>query len=275
MQIYHSFWDGGYSTMNETLHDLHELSVLTSLQNFGNIHLITTERGKEFLQDLPYTSIQLFDSEIDSRYGSFWSVGKIFAIEQILKKRQPFLHIDYDVFFFKPLVSEVLNTDVLIQDIEGKESVLGYGTEKFYEVCKDLKFFKDGLVNMETNGINLSNNLRVDFAYNCGILGGNDIDFFSNYVTQIKDFIESPINYDVFESHDGLDHISCILEQFSLAIMCKNSNIKVRPLLGTNYDLEERDRIAHNIGYTHLMGEKRSQETLLKVKQKIQKLKSK
>lgn len=57
MKIYHSFWDYGYRELTNDLYNMHKLSALLALENYDNIHLITTEKGKEFLEGIPYTSV--------------------------------------------------------------------------------------------------------------------------------------------------------------------------------------------------------------------------
>lgn len=87
MKIYHSFWDKGYTNIDHKLYLMHKLSVLSTLESHGNIHLITTENGKKFLGGLPYTSIEIFEDEIDEKYKRVWAISKLCAYKQILKKK--------------------------------------------------------------------------------------------------------------------------------------------------------------------------------------------
>lgn len=118
MKIYHSFWDLGYKNLDSNLYAMHKLSVLTALKNYGNITLITTPKGKEFLKDIPYTNIELFEEEIPSNFSRVWTMSKLFAFKQIANKNEPFLHIDYDVFLFKKLPEYFINGQIVCQNIE-------------------------------------------------------------------------------------------------------------------------------------------------------------
>lgn len=253
MEIYHSFWDLGYKKMDKELYDLHKLSVLSCLKSHKNIHLITTERGREFLQGLPYTSIELFEDQIDPFYAKFWAISKILAYKQILKKQKPFLHIDYDVFLFKKLPDTLLKSDIIVQSSENDEGHLEADLElpKFLHFCKNKHEFK---------------NYKTDHSYNCGIFGGNNLSFIEKYCEEILKITYDTENKDLFDKavfrHTVL--LSSILEQFFLKILTVNNNINVGTLFGDkNFDK------AVELGYTHLMVSKNSAEVIDAVRRKI------
>jgi hypothetical protein len=252
MDFYHSFWEFGYNKMDENLHNLHELSLRCCLKNHGNIHLITTPKGKEFLGDLPYTSIEIFENEIDPKYSRFWALSKIYAFGQIAKKQKPFIHLDYDVFLFKPLPEKILNSRVCAQEIEVEKIQKVYEIEKFNKVC---------------NNKYLMENNKSDCAYNTGIFGGDDLEFIKFYVEEVLKLVEDPENFDLFDKeyfNRGV-RLSTILEQYYLAICVSHLNIDVGVLFKHPNEYDK----ALEIGYTHLMGAKNSQKVLKAVKDKI------
>jgi hypothetical protein len=263
MKIYHSFWEGGYKVIDENLYNMHKLSVLTALKNYGNITLITTKKGKEIFGDLPYTNIELFEKEIPIGYRRVWSLSKLFAYQQICKKNEPFLHIDYDVFLFKKFSDETLKGGIICQSIEDKGWIeTSYRLNEFNSQCKNkylYKLHKD-----------------VDFAYNVGVFGGSDIQSINFYVDEALKLLFDKenkhwwINYNV----DNWWVYAVILEQFYLAVCLKHLNVEQPTLIFPKDYLIGDEQFSKKIGYTHLMGQKNVAETLLKVKNKIKQYES-
>ena len=256
MKIYHSFWEGGYKNVDEDLYNMHKLSALTALKNHGNITLITTERGKEFLKDIPYTNIELFEEEIPYEYSRVWAISKLFAYKQIVNKNQPFLHIDYDVFLFKKLPDNIMNADVICQNIEDEYCVNGtYCLPSFLENCKN-KYLLDG---------------SLKYAYNVGIFGGNNISAIKYYVDEVMKLLFDQYNKDfwVNENHNN-NHwfYSVIVEQLYLSYCMKKININPTVLF-ESYPYEPKSK---ELGYTHLMGMKNCRETMEKVKNKLKQI---
>lgn len=239
--------------MDDNLYNLHKLSVLTCLKNHGNIHLITTQEGAEFLKGIPYTSVEIFDNTIDPFYKRFWAISKILAYKQILSKGEPFIHIDYDVFLFKKLPDRLLNSSVCVQSIENSEGNL----EMDLELPKFIYYLK--------NPYNFCN-YDIDYSYNCGLFGGNDLEFMTYYVDEVLKIVNDFENIELF-AKDIFRHnvlLSSILEQFYLKILAVKNNIKVSTLFeGTEFDK------AVELGYTHLMVSKNSPKVLEAVRKKI------
>ena len=253
MKIYHSFWDKGYRNIDENLYNMHKLSVLTALKSHGNIHLITTSRGWQFLGDLPYTSIQLFDSEIPEKYNRIWGISKLYAYKQINKKNEPFLHIDYDVFLFKTLPDEILNGGVICQNIEDEKMVSSsYEINKFQNNCKNKYIY----------------NKDVNYAYNTGIFGGNDNKVIDFYLDEAFKILFDNENQDYWLSPDLYDNYwiyTSMIEQFWLSQCLNHLNFKPTLL----FDTFLPENISKELGYTHLMAAKNDIYIQDKIKNKI------
>jgi len=252
MDFYHSFWEFGYNKMDQNLHNLHELSLRCCLKNHGNIHLITTPKGKEFLNDLPYTSIQLFENEIDVKYSNFWALSKIFAFQQILAKGKPFIHIDYDVFLFKPLPEFILKSGICAQEIESNNIQDVYEINRFDLICEN-KY--------------LLGSRKSDVAYNTGIFGGRDLESINFYIKQVLKIVDDHTNSGLFEKNHfrSKARLSTILEQYLLAVCVEYLNVSVDVLFKDPKEYEN----AMSLGYTHLMGSKNSQKVMDAVEKKI------
>ncbi len=255
MKIYHSYWEGGWRSMDVDTYNMHKLSVLAALKSHGNIHLITTPKGKEYLGDLPYTSIELFEENINNDYWRIWAISKLYAYKQIIKKNEPFLHIDYDVFLFKKLPQEILKGETIFQNKEGEHCIRGsYDYDNFVKKCKYKPLFDE----------------KVMFAYNAGVFGGNDMNILKFCVDNIFDLIFHKDNETFFKT-DSLDitwAYSVLTEQMYLAMCLEHLDVKPT-LLFPNDDF---DKISKELGYTHLMGKKSKKQIGQQILKKIEKL---
>lgn len=252
MNFYHSFWEFGHNKMNSNLYDMHKLSALTCLKNHGNIHLITTQQGKEFLKDIPYTSVELFNEEIDKTYSNFWAISKIYAYRQIARKMNPFIHIDYDVFLFKKLPDYILESRVCTQEMERM-----FMTK--YESINKLKQF--------LNNKYLFEDYSPIFEYNTGIFGGNDTQSILLYCEEVLKLVFDDTNFQAFNQKLFSDkwHLSTILEQSYLSMVMQKHHIDVAVLFN---DTNEYGK-SLEIGYTHLMGAKKNPKVIEAIKKKI------
>lgn len=237
---------------------MHKLSVLTALKSYGNIHLITTPKGKELLGDLPYTSIELYEEELPANLKDAWSLSKIYAYKQICKKNEPFLHIDYDVFLFKRLPDHFEKAEILIQHMEiGKQIVEYYYLDVFFKECAN-KYWA---------------NEKVLVAYNMGIFGGTNIKAIKFYADETIKLLTDKKNIDSYWTKQGMPIVACtkavILEQWYLVCCLNKLGVKARALL-TEY--EDLDKQAVRLGYCHIWGDKRKPEIQELIKNKIKEL---
>lgn len=249
MKIYHSYWEKGYNKDRDYVKEMHKLSVYKALEHYGNIHLITTKEGKEFLKDLPYTSIELFEEEIPEEYNQVWAISKLFAYKQIAKKREPFLHIDYDFFFFKKI--DFSNKELIVQSTEEGHMIDSYGVDIFIKYCKDKGLFyeKDRYI-----------------AYNTGIFGGFDYDSIIFYVDEALKLTFNKNNraYFVDMAKSDLYFVrTIIIEQLYLWYCLEKLNKK------PSYFFREwpSEEFSVNLGICHLMGAKFNKG----IREKIQK----
>jgi hypothetical protein len=257
MNIYHSFWEGGYKSMSKTLHDIHELSVLSALKSYGNINLITTKSGLDFLGDLPYTSIELFEKKIPQDYSPFWALSKIFAYEQIITKGLPFFHIDYDVFLFKKLPERFHQAGLVCQEPEdGLHLRPNYDISILKKYCKNKYLFDE---------------ITSHLAYNVGIFGGTDMESMMYYVNRVFEIVFDDENKNFF-THNYFNNtlsLSSIIEQYYLSLCMMKKNVEITTLFGfnpdggTNYD----DDVKY--GYTHLMSSKNNPKVIEGIRKKI------
>jgi hypothetical protein len=72
--------------------------------------LYTDEKGyNKLTPSINYDEVILFDKNITSRFNpNIWSMGKILAMSMV---KEPFMHIDFDLFLMKPLDNDFINKD--------------------------------------------------------------------------------------------------------------------------------------------------------------------
>jgi hypothetical protein len=255
MKIYHSFWEHGWNTFDEKVYNMHKLSAMLALKNYGNITLITTKKGLDLLSGIPYTNIELFEEDVDKTFKDTWSISKMYAYKQIAKKNEPFLHIDYDVFLFKRLPDWFEKSNICYQHIEESKHIsYYYKFDTFFEFCKNT-YLSD-------------KSLR--FAYNLGVFGGNDIESINFYLNEAFKLYFDKENLESFWLKTGLGLYhgtkTTLLEQWYLACCLKKINVIPTPLF------ENNDKInidAVDLGYCHVWGAKNINEVHEKIKNKI------
>ena len=253
MKIYHSFWDLGYRDLTEDLYKMHKLSALLALKNYGNITLITTKKSSEFLKGIPYTNVELFEDFIDPKLKETWSISKIYAYKQITKKKEPFLHIDYDVFLFKRLPQWFETSPIVSQNIENFKRVnSSYDLKTFFNNCPN-----KGIINSD-----------IMYSCNMGVFGGNDLGFINFYINKALELLlddENRINY--WENKDVVTNSrAIILEQYLLVNCLEFLNKKMTTLFK---DAEPEESEAKNLGYTHLLDSKRKKSIQQRINQTL------
>lgn len=261
LDIYHSYWDLGWNGLNREVYNMHKLSVLTALESYGNIHLITTPKGKALLGSLPYTSIEVYDEELPVDLTEVWSLSKLYAYRQICRKNRPFLHIDYDVFLFKKLPVEFEQAEILVQHTEtGQDTMDYYALDLFFNNCKNLYLGSD----------------KINYAYNMGIFGGHRLDVINFYCEETLRLLKDKENIETYWKTDlGTKDYSpkaVVLEQWYLACCLANLRVDATTLLKMHQSHETLSGEATNLGYCHVWGDKHNSTVHRKIKNRIFKL---
>lgn len=267
MKFYLSYWSDASRQLknndsNLTIEkDIEKKIILTDLavrhlrKHYKEIHLITDYNGARIFKNIGFTSIDKSLENVPKRYSETWSLGKLYAFKTISEKGDPFLHIDYDVFLSKPINPEFLKIkEIIVQSIELNLNVFGYNVDYFYKNCPIRNYAQD---------------IKVDYAYNCGVFGGSNLEFINKYATSSIDMVMKKENIDFWiknqtkKNPDFKDFSKAILaEQYYLAVCLKYFN--VNPGLIVCSDLESRYRkgtywpfdpfVKEHIGYLHVFG---------------------
>ena len=191
-------------------------SCLQLIKFHKEVELHTNQAGKEILIDLlglPYTKVHLsLETEfINALLPSMWAYCKIHTYSL---QETPFLHVDGDVFIWKPFEDRLIKADIVAQNIDNNLTVYKHCLEI---IQKQAPFIPDWLA-FEENQI---------MAYNAGIIGGNNIDFFKEYTRLAFEFYDkNKTHLDAMTKENKNIHI--IPEQFLPYVVAKKWNIEAQ-----------------------------------------------
>lgn len=143
--------------------------------------------------------------------------SKLYAwpkIETYSKQTEPFIHIDNDVFIWEPLPERLFSANLIAQH---KELDSGFYMRIFRHIQEHnikLPDFVDDCID--------STHVQ---AYNAGLFGGQDLDFFSKYLKEIKRFISD--NEDQINTMPEHFLMNVVYEQWIFAGMVKKLHLEV------------------------------------------------
>jgi hypothetical protein len=234
------------------------LSVETARRHFPEVALYTDDAGAAMLVDglgLTFDHVSLELNALGDRNPRWWCLGKTYTYRL---QEAPFVHLDNDVFLWKPLPPAMARAGVIAQNPEFfADGVFFYRPEA---VDRVLKGVHDGWVPREWEWFRAFGERQRGEC--CGILGGNAIAFIAHYANQAIKMIEHPLNRAGWEILDRDINRNVHVEQYLLSA-CLEYHWN-RPRSRFN-DVEiaylfESSRAAHipdeaeRVGYTHLMG---------------------
>lgn len=183
--------------------------------------LYTDNVGLNLLaQYVNYDEIILFDEKVLSGfYPRIWSLGKILAMSLI---KEPFIHLDFDLFLIQPLNFEILQKDFF-----------SLYDEPWINTTPSFINIFDKIINLypNKNEIDIQNN----FSYNFSVVGGNKIYEINTACKKIIDFAISFKEKVESIYEKNIDKTSwflpVIFEQVLIQnFLLKNYNIKIETI---------------------------------------------
>lgn len=253
MKFYMSYWHtdmtskylGSNTKFLDEAKDFYKVSAYLIKKHYGNINLITDFRGAEELKNIAeWDSIDLSLETLPKEYKKVWSLGKIKAIRNLSLKKEPFLHIDHDVFITKKIPNTILNNELILQSFDSLP-LKGVLSIFFNTQCRNKYLAKDTIPSKH---------------YNCGIIGGYNLkvigEFADSSMKMVLDQDNKKCWLDDNENEFLLQYFSkaLIAEQYYLSAFIQNKQLKPTLLIDGNYYPKESDI---DYGYLHLYGEKK------------------
>lgn len=223
------------------------LSCLQLSQHYKEVTLYADSKGAKMLVDelnLPYTDVVCELDSLNHYHPRLWALPKIATYSRQVK---PFLHVDGDVFIWKPFDDALLKGKLIAQNLE-------IATDHYEGIMRSLEENANFLP-CEIIAERKTNNPIL--AYNAGIFGGSDIAFFQEYTKKAKEFIDKNV---VNFSKLNVNAFNIFFEQYLFYCLAKQKHQKVNVLINDvipdNEYLGFGDfaEIPHQKQYLHLIG---------------------
>lgn len=268
MRAVWSFWSKPYHTRSgrtwrEPLHHYLAwgLTLRLACRHYPETVLITDTAGKALLVDrleLPFKEVSTELDRLRDVDPGWWALGKLVAYR--LQDR-PFVHLDTDVFLWKPLPAGLVGAPVFTQCPEQHALDEACGPR---EVAR--AFAQAGLSLPAEWEWSASRRLPSVRQENTGILGGTDTVFIRYYANLAIALATNPAHaaaWAVFPNKFGCNFL---IEQFLLAACLEFHRIDPRsPFRGiaarhlfSSFEQAFDPQEAARVGYTHLLGEAKS-----------------
>jgi len=230
------------------------LSVGLARRYYADTVLVTDDAGAALLIDglgLEFGSVSLALNALAEHDPDWWALGKLHAYAE---QREPFLHIDSDVYLWKPLPEDLLTAPLIASHPEYAE--LGRSCYRPDVLERDLRA-GGGYVPPELEHyMPIGGVVRAE---NCGIFGGNRIDFIRHYAETAKTLVHHPRNQAIWATRPENYSDAILFEQLLLSACIEFhrgradspwSDIAVRYLFSS---YQEAISTAGDRGFTHLI----------------------
>lgn len=229
MKIIQSFWSaptktkgitegmsgrprGGWPT--EKYHAISWALSCWQLKRFYNhVVLYSDKDGMEWLVDrcgLPYDEVNV-NLDCLNRYDALlWAIPKIYTYSL---QKSPFLHVDGDVFIWKPFDKTLLSAPLIVQNFEDDEITS--------DILQELKH-SSGYI---PNYLEALDYCRPVQSINAGIIGGNEYSFFSLFAKEVFYFLESNMDF-IRDFNSG--NFNMVFEQVLCYYLAREYGIPIR-----------------------------------------------
>jgi len=268
-----SFWSkpwrehSGWSWLSEKHHLLAWiLSFETARKHYTKTSLVTDDAGVKMLVNglgLPFGIVSTALNALSGHDPTFWMLGKLYAYRE---QREPFVHLDTDVFLWKRLPAELECAPVFAQNPQYFSQ--GGGHPKIYEVLRLLREQTHGWIPKEWEwALSFGSPQRSE---SCGIMGGNHIDFIHYYSDSAIKLVEDPRNETGWSSVGNKFDYNTAVEEYHLAACVdfhRNRPDSPYREVGIRYVFDSfaqafNPNIAAKLGFTHLLVEAKRKKVL-------------
>src|SRR5436190_8301115 len=195
MRAIWSFWSKPYTAfhhrawLSERQHLLSWiLSLGTAQKHYPDTLLVTDDCGAELLigqLELPFRTVSVELNELDRDDPHWWTLGKLHAYRS---QRQPFIHIDSDVFLWDELPQDLATSQVFAQNPER----FYFGGDRYRpELWETAVQALGGTLPSEWTWYT---SRKGNLAVCCGILGGCNSEFINDYASQAIHMLQQQPN---------------------------------------------------------------------------------
>jgi hypothetical protein len=235
------------------------LSTQTASRYYRPAVLHTDDDGARMLVDrlgLEFDEVHTTLNALDHHDGEWWALGKLYAYRA---EREPFVHLDNDVFLWKRLPSAVESAGVLAQNPEYFVAGQSYYQPEVFDGA--LEGLAGTWLPIEWRwSRGRGSDLRAEC---CGIFGGQRTDFIRYYASQAIRIVEHPANRRALQPIDNKIGHNILFEQFFLGACIEYHtrqpsspyrDITIEHVFASIDDAFD-PVIAGGLGYTHLIAD--------------------
>ena len=206
----------------EDLTNCMQLSAILLRKSVDKIIFFTDKRGLKLIESFKhlYDEVVVCLDELDWVQAHNWAYSKIYVYQYM---KEPFLHIDNDVFLWDRLPSHFYDIEKTDFFFQGKE------TFEWYSFYKDM--IKDNMAILPKIVLPVSH----EYAYNCGVAGFNNLSILKLYNDLACEYIK--------ENQRRIIQINQALmfEQWFITKLCEVGKVdfllhpNLEPIYGTKY----------------------------------------
>ncbi|HTI07493.1 MAG TPA: DUF6734 family protein [Puia sp.] len=215
---------------------------------YDSVELVTDRLGKEILIDalqLPYSKVHVELDSLHAVHHGLWSIGKLYAYGM---QKEPFIHVDNDVFIWADFGAELCRGDVIAQNVQYETSSY---SNTFQDILKTFPCIPEYLRQYD--------GMKFVPCINAGILGGNDIEFIKKYVNEALTFIEDNKCQIIDRlSYTDFEDVNVICEQVMLSAFATAKEKKITCLFPDHKDVPDGIGVFHearnNQQFVHCLG---------------------
>ncbi|MBI3900079.1 MAG: hypothetical protein HY308_17560 [Gammaproteobacteria bacterium] len=264
MKAVWSFWSKPFqATRHRTwLSEAHHLlswvvSLKTASRHYRPTVLYTDDAGARLLVDelgLEFDQVYTSLNALAKYDAGWWATGKLYTYRA---QQEPFVHVDSDVYLWRRLPESLERAPLLAQNPEFFMSGASYYEPETLEAA--LAINGGGWLPPEWRWYRASG--RQQRGENCGVFGGQHVDFIQHYAALALQLIEHRANRRAWRALDRKPHHTVVLEQYLLSACIdyhRNRadspyrDVDIDYLFSSMDDAFYSDK-AVQLGYTHLI----------------------
>lgn len=229
------------------------LSCLQLHRIYKKVELYANSKAAELLIEtlkLPYNKIHITHDSLNVPNENLWALPKIFTYSL---QREAFLHFDGDVFLFDRLPEALLNKSLIAQNFE---EATDYYTQTQRELIENFTYFPNCVKKDFKSDVAIK-------AVNAGVLGGNKMDFFTEYANLALKYIHKNAHH---LPSININRFNVFFEQHLFYSLAKEKEIPIELLFNLTIKdnqykyLADMNEVPCKKTYLHLLGQYKKDE---------------
>jgi hypothetical protein len=250
---YHSLW---LSPLHHLLSWV--LSVQTARRHYTRTALLTDDEGARLLVDRVGLQFDEVSTELNALHAhdpGWWTLGKVYAYRA---QTEPFVHVDSDVYLWKPLPERVASAPVFAQNPEYFDEGFPYRPDSL-----ETTLAEGGAIWLPAEWVWYRSDGMRPRGECCGLFGGQHVDFIRHFAEQAIRLVEHPDNQPGWSKVDDKFTKSLLYEQYFLSACVEYHRahraspyhgVEIRYLFNSVRESFQTERAAQ-LGYTHLLAQ--------------------